>query len=207
MRALLVLLMLANLGFLSWTLSPYAQAERDPTRAAREVHPQAVTLIPVLALAPGTGSTICLESGPYQASEIGLVEVAVSSVALPGSWARVSAARAGQWAVYLGPFADKESLARKEQEVIRTSVPFELITERGPLDLGFLLGRFADPGAATAALESLSRKAPLRNARVVSLAPSQAGFMLRIASANANIEKRLRSIKVGVIKPFEVCVQ
>lgn len=205
MRALLVVLVLANLGFLSWTMSPYSQTQRDPTRASREVSPQAITLSPVIAVASEPGNTICLESGPYQVNEIGLVEVAVSSVALPGSWTKVSGGRAGQWVIYLGPFADKESLGRKEQEISRANVPFELIAERGAFDLGFLLGRFASAEAANTALEGLSRKAPLRNARVVNLTPAQSGFMLRIAAANAVIEKRLRAIKAGQIKPFEPC--
>lgn len=205
MRALLVFLVLANLGFLFWTLSPHAQSERDPARASREVHPQAITISPVQATGAGSVNTVCLVSGPYTASEIGLLEVAVSSVASPGSWTKVSTARPGQWVLYLGPFADKESLARKEKELKRNGVSYELVTERGQLDLGFLLGRFGTLEAANAELENGSGKALLRTARVVNLVLAETDYTLRIEAANAVTEKRLRSIKLGLIKPFEVC--
>ncbi len=212
---LIVALITLNLGFFAWTrgvldgligVGP-STGDRDPMRVTREVRPEAVKITPLNGKAPAAVDAACLESGPYSPGDVALAEVGVSSVAPPGTWSNMRRDRAGQWVVYLGPIADKETLARKEEEVKRTRVPFETITERGELDLGFLLGRFDVLKDANAALERLARQAPLRNARVVTLVQPTTEHVLRIESASAAIAQRLQALKGGVLKPFVPCVK
>lgn len=206
MRFVLILIVVLNLTYFAWSLG-HTTGDRDPERATREVHPEAVNITPVQSTATAQPDGVCLESGPYSPGDVALAEVGVSSVASPGTWANLRQDRAGQWVVYLGPFPDKETLARKEEEVKRTRVPFEAITERGELDLGFLLGRYPLLSEANAALDRLSRQVPLRNARVVTLVPPTTEHRLRFESASGAIAQRLQALKGGVLKPFVPCAK
>jgi hypothetical protein len=96
MRALVALLLLANLAFLAlaqgW-LQPWVglstQRQREPQRMAAQIDPGAVRVLPASALIPPVAAS-CLQAGPFDASRIDAAEAALS--ALPaGSWQRVPA--------------------------------------------------------------------------------------------------------------------
>ena len=92
MRALVALLLLANLLFLAlaqgW-LQPAAglwpQQEREPQRLAAQLHPEIVRVLPPAA------APVCLQAGPFGAAQVWLrVETADAAQrsrlqALPGS--------------------------------------------------------------------------------------------------------------------------
>ena len=104
MRALVALLLLANLAFLALSqgwLQPWVglstQRQREPQRLAAQIDPDAVRVLPASALLPPASAT-CLQAGPFEASRIDAAEAALS--ALPaGSWQRVPLdGAAGRWA-------------------------------------------------------------------------------------------------------------
>jgi hypothetical protein len=169
--------------------------------------PDAVKFTPVSSPVAAKDGVACLESGPYASAEASKAEVALATVASAGLWANVRQERPGVWVVYLGPFPDKESLARKEPEVKRTKVPFEAVRERGDLDFGFVLGRFDRLAEADNALAKLSEQAALRNAHVVNLVQPAAFHVLRVPAASSALAQRLALIKGGVLKPFAPCQQ
>ncbi len=215
MRWLLALTVVANLLFFAWTqgsldwlVGARAIGDREPERMAREVRPDAVKVTP-MSSAPGTGrdDAVCLESGPYSPNEVAPAEVALSVLVPPGTWSNLRQERPGQWIVYLGPLADKEALARKEDEVKRLQVPYEAIKERGELDYGLSLGRFARLNEANAALDRLAQQPALRNARVVTLVQPTAVHVLRIEAASAAVAQRLQEQegKSSALKAFATC--
>lgn len=120
-------------------------------------------------------------------------------------WTNLRQERAGQWVVYLGPFADKESLAPKVAELKRAKVSFEVIKETGDLGHGFVLGRFSRLSEATAILNQLSPQAVLRNARVVNLVQPATVHVLRIEAASSALGRRLAGLNVSAVKPFVAC--
>lgn len=95
MRALVVLLLLANLGWLAlargW-LQPWAGLssayEREPQRLAAQVNADAVRVLRPAAskaeLAPGA----CLQAGPFDATQLEEAEAALARLPA-GSWHRV----------------------------------------------------------------------------------------------------------------------
>lgn len=212
MRFLVVFLLVANLAFFAWSrglldVIPGVSSlgDREPERLLREQRPDAVKVAPASAVKGAANTTACLESGPYSPGDASYAEVAISSIVPPGVWTNLRQERAGQWVVYLGPFADKESLARKEVEVKRTKVSFDVVKERGDLDYGFVLGRFSQLSEANAALEQLSPQAVLRNAHVVNLVQPATVHVLRIEAASAALGQRLAGLNVSAVKPFAAC--
>lgn len=104
MRALLALLLLANVAFFALTrgwLEPYVglstQHEREPQRLAAQLNPDSVSVLDANA----TGSAVidtsnasqCVQAGPFTAKQIDAAESALAAAQWPGLvWRRVEAA-------------------------------------------------------------------------------------------------------------------
>lgn len=79
LRALALLLVLANLGFFIWSqgwldglTGARAAGDREPERMARQFQPQLLRVLPAAAGAramAGSGALACLEAGPFSTAE------------------------------------------------------------------------------------------------------------------------------------------
>lgn len=80
LRALALLLVLANLAFFIWAqgwldglIGSRALGEREPERMARQVEPQLLRVLPgaqgAAAMAGPTIASLCLEAGPFTPAE------------------------------------------------------------------------------------------------------------------------------------------
>lgn len=154
LRAVVVALLLANLGFWAWRSGAFEavglgpSSERDPARLAQQVQPEAVRVVPAAmaaatlraASAPLGSATAasaavaaaqapqCLEAGPFAPSGVDAAEQALAAAGLPaGSWRRSSPDAAPQYAVVLGPFNSGEGLQTKREEIGRLKLPFEVV--------------------------------------------------------------------------------
>lgn len=218
LRALVAVLLLANLAFWAWSagtlegigLGP--ARERDPARLTQQVQPDAVRVLPpnaaVAALsaasaasaAQGSGAALaCLEAGPFAPTTIDAAERALAAAALPeGLWLRTNHELAAQFAVVLGPFGNRDALLKKREELSRLRVPLE------PLDLpgdgpgtsaqpGFALGRYDNADAAQAALAGFSQRG-VRTARVTLLRPASSESRLRVDAATPVQAAQLRAL-------------
>jgi len=94
-RALVALLLLANLAFLALSqgwLQPWVglstQHEREPQRLAAQVDPAAVRIVPAAA-ASAAAAQVCLQAGPFDAEQAEAAEAALAGLP-PGSWRRVA---------------------------------------------------------------------------------------------------------------------
>jgi len=94
LRFLVLVLLLANLGFYSWTqgwLDPLVgvspSGDREPERFARQVRPETVRILPPQAgqsaAASAEAAFACLEAGPFTAAQLQQAEAAMAS-AMPG---------------------------------------------------------------------------------------------------------------------------
>lgn len=106
LRALVVLVLLANAAFFAWTqgwLSPWVSSpllgERDPARLAAQVRPETVTVLSPKA----------------------------ASAALQAARAASAAAGEGEQCMQLGPFGDSDATST-ENQLIAAGVPREAIT-------------------------------------------------------------------------------
>jgi hypothetical protein len=219
LRLVLLALILANLGFYSWTqgwldgvVGARAIGDREPERLARQVRPETVVILPPEAAAssPVSVAPVCLEAGPFSAAELSAANVALKQ-ALPdvaeGSWAEVKTETPGAWIVYLGKFVDTETLTKKEQELKRLKLDFEVVRTPPALDRGLSLGRFDVRAAADTALEHFTQQG-VRTARVVEISPPGSATVLRAARADEALAAQLTALQAaGLGKGFVACAK
>jgi hypothetical protein len=221
LRLLLLVLVAANLGFFAWSqgqldgvVGVRAIGDREPERLARQVRPETVVILPAdstaASVAPAAAAPVCLEAGPFSASELAAASAALQQ-ALPnasnGSWAEVKTDTPGSWIVYMGKFADAEALAKKEQELKRMKLDFDVLRAPPALERGLSLGRFESRAAADKALERFTQQG-VRTARVVELSPAASATVLRAPRADTELAAQLAALNTSALgKGFMPCTK
>ncbi len=219
LRASVVALLLANLAFWAWSTGAleslgWAPArERDPTRLAQQMQPDAVRVLSptaataaLSASAPGhavaRSPLLCLEAGPFAPGAIEVAEQALAAAILPeGGWVRTNRSLAASYAVVLGPFGNRDALRKKREEIGRLRLPFEALDLPGDgagaaPQPGFALGRYESRDAAEAALTAFNQRG-VRTARVALLRPASSESRLRVEYATPAQAEQLRALSGG----------
>ena len=214
LRALVLALLVANAVFWGWSHGAlgalgWAPVRPDePERLARQVHAQALHLVPApgdaapaparaastpdtapQAAAASTGG-VCLQAGPFDERQAGVLRSAAQ--ALPaGHWRLDGTALPGRWMVYIGKLADADAVRAKRAELRELGVD----TDRpgAALEPGISLGRFASEEAATRALTDLGRKG-VRTAHVVPERRDTSAFVLRLPQADAALRAQVLAL-------------
>src|SRR5574341_1158550 len=209
LRILVVFLLLANLAFYAWTrgwlteitgVSP--EGDRDPQRLQRQQHPERIRILPpgsVPSAPPPTSETsetsavaapvlACLEAGPYAGAELPQAE-GVLKAALPAdSWSVVQTERPGLWLVYMGKYANREAMAKKLAELKELRIAADELKGSPEHEPGLSLGRYDSRAHADESLAELAKRG-VRSARVINLAPPATLHTLRIAQADAAVQR------------------
>lgn len=218
MRALVGLLLLANLLFFAWSqgwldevAGVRAGGDREPDRLSRQVRPESLRVLTPQAVAAAAsaaeGRLACLEAGPFDTSSIAAAEAALSATLPSGTWTRRSTEQATRWIVYMGRYTSREAQLRKEQELTRFRVSFEPITNAPDLEPGLVLGRYADRDAAEAALAQLAQRG-IQTARVLQFSQPVALHTLRVERADAELAQRVMALKLDALgKGFGPCAR
>lgn len=202
LRFLLIVMVLANVVFFSWSrgwLGSSALGDREPDRINFTYQPDAVRISPVIS------SSRCVESGPYSSAEIARAELALAGLAPVGTWTTQQQERQGLWVIYLGPFSDMNALSKKEPDLQRAKIPYEITPHQGELRLGFVLGRFTQIDQANQAHKTLIEESPTRNATIVNLVQPARFHVLRLEGPSEALTQRLTTLKTEVLKPFVAC--
>ena len=214
LRALVLALLVANAVFWGWSHGAlgalgWAPVRPDePERLARQVHAQALHLVPApgdaapaparaastpdtapQAAAASTGG-VCLQAGPFDERQAGVLRSAAQ--ALPaGHWRLDGTALPGRWMVYIGKLADADAVRAKRAELRELGVD----TDRpgAALEPGISLGRFASEEAATRALTDLGRKG-VRTAHVVPVRRDTPACVLRLPQADAALRAQVLAL-------------
>lgn len=241
LRLAVLILLLANLGYYSWSnglLAPWGlmpPSENEPERLHQQIAPQALQI-----LAPGTGTSApapaapaqaspppatpdaspsqgsapgdsgtgtaspmashaasteparCLQAGPMNEERAAAVRSALA--ALPaGSWTMEASDIPGRWMVYMGRFADEETVVKKRTELRALKVPFD---RPGPaFEPGLSLGRFATEEAAQRGLSDLTAHG-IRTARVVQERAAQTSHLLRLPASTEALRSQIAALAV-----------
>ena len=221
LRALVIALALANLAFWSWTqgwldgvVGVRASGDREPERLARQVRPESVRILPATANVTATATTepealACLEAGPFDAAGLAAAKAVAWAAAPAANLSDVKTEQPGAWIVYMGKYADKGTLAAKEEELKRRKVTYEEVSVATPpapaLAPGLSLGRFDDKAAAEKALAEFTRQG-VRTAKVVETAVASTSHRLRVEQADAALAARLGALNdVALGKGFTAC--
>ena len=205
LRALVGLLLLANLVFYAWSqgwlddvVGLRAGGDREPERLTRQVSPDKVVI-----LRPGAGSATaaqraCLEAGPFDVNGVAAAEAALQGLLPNARWIDVRNDKPGLWLVYMGSFADREALQRKQAEIARLRAEIEEVALPSEGEFGLSLGRFDDRGAAERALAQFQQRG-IRTARVVQVAAPIERHMLRIERAEPALAAQLTALRTDAL--------
>lgn len=213
LRTLVVLLLVANLAFFGWTqgwldtvVGIPARGDREPERLARQVRPELIRILPPSAASePANEVPACLEAGPFDDVDLPAAVAALQAAAAGVAWTDVKTQQPGEWIVYMGRFADRESLVKKQDELRRRGIAFELVTGPRALEPGLSLGRFDDKTLADKALAQFTQQG-LRTARVTVLAAPAIRHSLRVEKADGALAARLATMRGGGLgRGFAAC--
>ncbi len=218
LRFVVLLLVLANLGFYAWTqgwmdplvgVSPHG--EREPERFARQVRPEAVRILPpqgnapTAAAAPLEAGLACLEAGPFTTAQLPLAEAAMANAVPAVAFSIVGSERPGVWLVYLGPLPNREALAARAAALERIRIPYEEVAGTGELEPGIAIGRFEDRVAAESALAQFALRG-VADARVVELRSPATLHRLRVPRADAATAAKLTALRLDALgRGFGAC--
>ncbi len=227
LRALVVLLLLANLVVLAWTQGAFdrlrgerADAGREPDRLQRQVNPEQVRVMAASAASAALAAAAqaaaaseaaaragtCLEAGPIAPAAQAAAEKLLADEGLaPGSWSAVVAERKGVFLIYMGRYADEETLQRKIEELKRLRITPQPVRDTPELQPGLVLARHDDKAEAEAELGRLAQRG-LRTARVVTLVAPGPQVTLRVPAANDALRDKLALLKLPGGQGFARCV-
>ncbi len=219
LRRLVFLLLAANLLFFAWSqgwlgglIGVRPDAQREPERLARQVRPQTIVVLPpapaasagpiaapasAAAAAAVADKPVCLEAGPFAtgASISAMAALrAVQPPLPPGSWVEVTIDRPGAWLVVMPRPGSREAMARRDEELKRARIAYEVLNAPEELAGSLSLGRFDDRDAADKALAQLSQRG-IRPARVAELHAASTIHLLRAAKADKALAAQLGAIR------------
>ena len=173
MRALFLLLLLANAGFFAWAryLSP-PETAADPAPLARQIEPEKLKLVPPSALPPPAppkpaaappapqpapaASLRCIEWGSFTLADAPRMEKALEPLALGARLAQRRTEETAGWWVFIPPQGSRAGAQKKSAELKALGVDDHFIVqEEGTLRWALSLGVFRTGEAAQARLTAL----------------------------------------------------
>lgn len=221
LRFALLVLLVANAGYLAWTQgwmatlgwSPEVQSE--PFRIKQQVRPEVLSIAkPEAAPAPAPSNepleeilpeaTVCLQSESMDEAQSQNLQRVLSRSDLPASsWELVPNSISGRWMVYLGKFPNEMAMEKRRAELRNRKIGYD--RAGGNLEPGLSLGRFSSEEAATRELSHMLNQG-VRGARVVQERAPQTLYVLRLAQATVaqrNVLQGMQSALEG--KTLRAC--
>jgi hypothetical protein len=220
------LLLAGHFGAFDKLTGPGAPAQREPERLQRQVHPELIGILSPQAASAALGAAAasaaasaalaaeaaasaaaaaCLEAGPFSAADAEATERTLRDAGLPaGSWVAHKTEDGGAFMVYMGRYADRETLQRKLEELKRRRLEAEDLRTTPELQPGLSLGRFASKAEADAALAGLAQRG-VRTARVITLRQAQSQTLIQVPAADATLSARLAGLKLPTGPGFVAC--
>lgn len=212
MRALFLVLLLANAAFFAWSqyYSP-ADAASDPAPLGRQIEPEKLRIVapdePVSmgappAASPSSGAAIppvaCLEWGGFSAADAPRAEKAIEPLALGERLVMRQADQAAGWWVFVPPQGTRQGAQRKAGELKALGVEdYFIVQEDGPLRWALSLGVFRTEEAAQAHLARLQSRG-VRQAQVGARETPAPKVWLQIRGADAPLQARLQDLAGGI---------
>ena len=139
---------------------------------------------------------MCLEAGPFAASEVAAAERALRDLKLPNlEWAQARSERGGSYIVYHGKFADAAALQRRRADLQRQQINAEPVANSPDLEPGLSFGRYDTRAAADASLAQLQQQG-VRPSRVVTINMPVVVTLLRVERADGALAARLTQLNL-----------
>ena len=218
LRFFVLLLLLANLGYLAWSqgmltalgLGPIRQSEperlkdQSAPRLLRVLSPDEAKRLEA-AMAAQAARRECIQAGPFSLAEADQLEQRLRALLPAGAYVMSSSVAQAQWVVYMGPYANAELLAKKQAELKGLGVKSEPITN-GPLQLGLSLASAPTPQEAQAKLQAIAPRG-VRTAKVMLEKPEQTLRFLKLPAVDEAQRRRVGEAFAAMpeLKPARPC--
>lgn len=193
LRALVVLLLLANLAALVWTQGWVGKPAPD-AHMAQQLEPQRLQLLNAQR-ATRLQQRSCVELGPLDGEEA--LRQARQALQRNGIslavWQPQMQEQGGVWAVATIRMPSKDFQARKEETYRRMRLPFEPLTVLPDEQPSLLLSRHPSQAAAQAALDALEQRS-FKGLRVLQLEAPQRRYFLRAQTLDGLQFEKLRAL-------------
>lgn len=173
MKALFLLLLLANLFLFAWLsgwLGSTVESGREPQRIVRQVAPERLRVLrpdevaavskagkaaslpagpatppPAAAAAPATRVTACMQFGDFESATVTRLRPRLESIVAPERISTRAVTVPGWYLVFLPPLPSREEAERTAADLRRRGISdLALIGENSPLRNGIALGSFRD---------------------------------------------------------------
>ena len=204
MRALFLILLLANLALYAWWRYG-APGDPDPTPVSRQIAPEKLKVVAPASLPPPTAAPAkppaaaaaalaCLEWGSFTLADAPRAEKALEPLGLgPRLAQRRSEEQAGWW-VFIPPQGSRQAALRKAGELKQLGVEdYFIVQEEGEHRWALSLGVFRTEEAAQARLTVL-RDQGVRTARVGPREATVPKVWLQVKSVDAPLQARLKEL-------------
>ncbi|HEY5899809.1 MAG TPA: SPOR domain-containing protein [Burkholderiales bacterium] len=204
MRALFLLLVLANLAFFAWSryVSPI-DAGTDPAPLQRQIEPDKMKVVvptdlPAAAARPvsmtGTGAPKCIEWGSFTLADAPRAEKSLEPLALGARLNQKRTEESAGWWVYIPAQGSRPAAAKKAAELKARGISdYFIVQEEGEHRWALSLGVFRTAEAAQARLAAL-RAQGVRSAQVGPRETIVPKIWLQVKGADAATESKLRDL-------------
>jgi SPOR domain len=221
MRALFLLLVLANAAFFAWHryLSP-PEVVFDPAPMGRQLEPEKLKVVAESDLPPprprakpeppaaplqsqpqaqaAPAAPKCIEWGSFTLTDVESAEKALEPLALGARLARRRTEELASWWVFIPPQSNRPGALKKAAELKALGVDdYFIVQEEGPQRWALSLGLFKSEEAAQAHLASL-RARGVRSAVVGQRETMVPKVWLQVSGVDADLERRLTDIALRV---------
>lgn len=198
MRALFLLLVLANLAFYGWSRYGAPAGAADPAPALRQLEPEKLKLVAPKDLSPpkkpAPVAAGCMEWGSFTVADAPRAEQALEPLALGGRLAQRRAEEVAGWWVLIPSMGSRQGALKKGAELRNLGVDdFFIVQEEGEHRWALSLGIFRTEDKAQAHLAALQARG-VRSARVVARETLVAKIWLQVKGVDAPLEARLKEI-------------
>ena len=203
MRALFLLLVLANVAFFAWSryVSP-ADASADPLPLTRQIEPEKMKVVapndlpgpPAARAAPASipVAAKCLEWGSFTLTDAPRAEKALEPLALGPRLAQRRTEETAGWWVFIPPQGNRAAAVRKAAELKSLSIDdYFIVQEDGPYRWAVSLGVFRNEDAAQARLATL-RNQGVRSARLAPRETVVPKVWLQVKNVDGALQAKLK---------------
>jgi hypothetical protein len=165
MRALFMLLVMANVALAAYALFAPREAPLEPARLPGQLNAEQIRVIPPRPPAPARAAA-CIQWGSFAEAELDGVRRALESAALSERATETAVPVVAAWWVFIPPFPDRAAADRTVRELQALGVrEYYVVDAEGPTRNAISLGIFKSEDAANAFLERVQARG-VRAARV-----------------------------------------
>lgn len=200
MRALFLLLVLANLAFYAWSRYGAPADAAGPAPLSRQIEPEKLKLVapkelpPVKKPAPAPVAARCMEWGSFTVADAPRAEQALEPLALGARLAQRRADEVALWWVFIPPQGSRQGALRKGAELRDLGIDdYFIVQDEGEHRWALSLGVFRTEEAAQAHLAAL-RAQGVRSARVGARETVVPKIWLQVKGVDAPLQARLKEI-------------